>query len=61
MIDITKLTDADVGRGVVYAPKREQGAITSWNEDYVFVRYHATGGSQATRPEDLDWVGGKAT
>jgi hypothetical protein len=59
MIDIAKLTEKDKGRAVVYCPRvgpREQGAITSWNEQWIFVRYRPTGDGVATRPEDLEWL-----
>ncbi len=42
MIEISKLTDADKGREVRYTAQglMEYGRITSWNEKFVFVRYH---------------------
>ena len=59
MIDIGKLTLADVGRAVVYSPRgggrREDGEISSWNERYVFVRYRG-GFTASTSPEDLDFL-----
>ena len=56
-------TDKDIGRGVVYRDqnkidKVEDGAITSFNDKYVFVRYksqHPGANGQATRREDLEW------
>jgi len=58
-IDITKLTDADIGRFVIYraAPNYapEEGPITSFNHKYVFVRYGHGSTSAATDPKDLDW------
>lgn len=59
MIDITKLTDKDVGRSVIYTPgygPLQDGVITSFNEKFVFVRYRATGGGQATNPKDLEFL-----
>jgi hypothetical protein len=59
MIDITNLTDTDVGRGVVYIPRTDQpgdGVITSWNDTFIFVRYRGSEQPQATRPVDLEWV-----
>lgn len=61
MIDIKGLTEADVGRGVVYVPRfgpREDGVITSWNEEYVFVRYAGSLSERgvATYPRDLEWL-----
>ena len=69
MIDITKLTEADKGRAVTYSSfrRREFGRITSWNDKFIFVRYHLvkwdngnefvrTGDtSEATDPFDLAW------
>jgi hypothetical protein len=51
-------TSTDIGRQVIYRDpgggKIEEGYITSFNTDYVFVRY---GGctSAATRREALEW------
>jgi hypothetical protein len=62
MIDITKLTSADVGKVVVYVPRfgpSEHGVISTWNEKYIFVRYGGTG-SMATRPEDLWWLSNRS-
>lgn len=70
MIDIAKLTEADKGREVKYANVgiTEIGRITSWNDRFVFVSYHAWISemgetfkvhgfpSKATRPEDLEWL-----
>lgn len=59
MIDISKLTEADKGRGVVYraasGDKGEDGVISSWNERYIFVRYSISGVA-ATLPEDLEFL-----
>jgi len=62
MIDITKLTESDIGRGVVYKAHladgltipREDGVIVSWSDRYVFVRYKH--GVKATYPRDLEWL-----
>lgn len=60
MIDITALTTArDIGRAVIYTPPdgspREEGTISSWNEEFVFVLYGRNRTAQATYPRDLDW------
>lgn len=59
-IDLSKLTDKDVGRKVVYraAPnfEPEEGTITSWNDKYIFARYGSGSTSAATDPADLDWM-----
>jgi hypothetical protein len=71
LIDISKLTDADKGRPVTYHSHHsmEHGRITSWNDKFIFVRYHEkidlsslphrrtprTGEtSEATDPKDLE-------
>ncbi len=72
MIDLAKLTQADIGRRVIYGSgnqwlTKEQGIITSWNHLYVFVRYARPQGDMsaeprwnptaaATRPEDLTFA-----
>jgi hypothetical protein len=56
MIDISKLTENDKNREVVFeSPGRnnEYGRISSWNERFVFVLYNGKWQSQATKPEDL--------
>lgn len=52
-----------VGRKVVYraeyqTPREpgEEGVITSVNSQYVFVRYGAKAGSQATYPRNLELI-----
>lgn len=60
MIDITKLSESDKGRGVVYTHNNgatsEDGTITSWNDRYIFVCYDHTGRGQATPPEKLEFL-----
>jgi hypothetical protein len=55
-------TNNDIGRGVVYRARHipddragERGFITSFNNEYVFVRYGGSSSSQATKREDLKW------
>jgi len=50
-------TTKDLGRRVVFTPSspKERGKITSFNEDFVFVRYDGDTHSKATRYEDLEW------
>lgn len=60
-IDIKKVTDEHIGRGVVYKPRHgavEQGVITSYNDSFIFVNYGAAcmGRGLATSPGDLDWL-----
>ncbi len=60
MIVIADLTDADIGREVLYCrpdyDKREFGKIRSWNELYIFVDYRGNGAGIATGPEDLEFA-----
>lgn len=66
MIKIKNLRESDGVRGtdrgksVIYrkhdSDRVEEGIITSWNDEYVFVRYGRDKLSKATRPEDLSWV-----
>jgi len=70
MIDILSLSESDIGRTVRYDTfgKTEFGTITSWNGQFVFVRYHTAidhGGkarqrtgctSEATSPQDLTYA-----
>jgi len=55
MIDITKLTEEDKDRKVIFEndEKKEEGRITSWNNTFIFVDYDNTGRGQATKPENL--------
>ena len=51
----------DIGRGVVYTrvTPHEDGVITSFNENLVFVRYakqHPSASGQGTRRQDLEWA-----
>ncbi len=55
MINIKKLTAADIGRKVVYLQK-DEGLITSFNDTYIFVDYQNVGRGQATSPRDLNFV-----
>lgn len=69
MIQISELTEADKGREVRYRTygRIEYGRITSWNNTFIFVRYHIIiedsisrprygSTSEATSPEDLEFV-----
>lgn len=47
MIDPSTLTDDDKGRNVIYTSDQadgttltESGVLTSWNENYIFVRFN---------------------
>ncbi len=64
-LDIKKLTQADIGRWVVYKPEleNERGKIKGFSDTVVWVVYHANNNwdsdhwkdytGQSTRPEDL--------
>jgi len=57
MINISKLTDADVGRNVTYHRefcKREFGHLSSWNAKFVFVRFKGPTG-EACEPADVSF------
>lgn len=56
-------TREDIGRKVIYRErgtagdrKVEEGVITSFNKEMVFVRYGTGAGSAATLRRDLEWV-----
>lgn len=54
-------TTADIGRAVRYrdyAGEVEEGVITSFNADFVFVRYGSELTSKATSRRQLDWTFG---
>ena len=64
MIEISKLTDRDIGKWVEYhghAGERERGKIKSWNDKHIFVVYKCNNDwanfknytAAATNPEDL--------
>lgn len=68
MIEITSLTQEDVGRWVTYTASdghTETGKLKSWNDTYIFVVYNANDNwdgdhwkdytAAATRPEDLEF------
>jgi hypothetical protein len=51
-------TADDIGCWVIYHPlhgEPEQGVVTSFNREFVFVRYEEMS-SKATRREDLTWA-----
>jgi hypothetical protein len=51
-------TEKDIGRRVTYHRVerfQERGVITSFNDQYVFIRYSLDQNSKATKREDLEW------
>lgn len=69
MIDISKLTEEDIGRWVIYTDSMgnpEKGKLKSWNDSGIFVVYNAADNwygdlwknytAAHTRPEDLEFV-----
>jgi hypothetical protein len=65
MIELSKLTEHDRGREVVFdspGSKMEFGIVSSWNDRFIFVKYNGSQQSQATNPEDLRFsMGQEAT
>lgn len=59
-MDITKLTQEDIGRPVVYSPDfgpKLSGVITSFNSHYVFVNYgNESDRGQATYARHLEFM-----
>jgi hypothetical protein len=53
-------TERDIGRKVIYRDRSgavvEEGVITSFHAEHVFVRYGADSTSKGTRRQDLEWV-----
>jgi hypothetical protein len=58
MIDITKLTWADIGWGVIYIETGEQGYITSFNKKFIFVAFgkRTMGRGEAVYPDGIKWM-----
>lgn len=60
MIDISKLTQSDIGRKVAYSQKpntkKEYGVITSFNDSAIFVDYQNVGRGQNTPADKLEFV-----
>jgi hypothetical protein len=63
MIEINKLTKEDIDRWVSYVKKpnnEEIGTISSWNDEFIFVKYVSGQGGLdngvATKPEDLRFL-----
>jgi hypothetical protein len=53
-----KPTSKDIGRFVIYTShdgRKEEGAITSFNDRYVFVHYGRGSTHPGARREDLEW------
>jgi len=58
-VTLSNLTSADTGRLVVHtAPHgdHELGKVKSWNDYFVFVRFHLGDTSAACYPDQLRWV-----
>lgn len=57
MIEISSLTEKDVGRNIIYHReycKREVGTLSSWNDKYIFVRFKGPNG-EACEPADISF------
>jgi hypothetical protein len=51
-------TEDDIGRSVLYRTgqgEAKHGFVTSFNADYVFVRYDRSDAPMAMRRADLEW------
>ncbi len=63
-IDISKLTNADKGRWVLYWPGNQMGRIKSWRGNMIFVVYHADKNwdeyenytAASTHPKSLEFI-----
>ncbi len=64
MIHIEDLKKRDIGRAVIYRSSRgdkvEDGYISSWNREFIFVRYGASPQAAATHPNYLEWTAPEA-
>lgn len=57
MIEINTLTEADIGRNVIYHRefcRQETGKLSSWNHKFVFVRFKGPTG-EACEPNDVSF------
>jgi hypothetical protein len=57
--DMNALTDADIGRTVIYCPMfgwREAGTLSSWRLGLVFVRFTKGDTAAACAPRDLKFA-----
>ena len=54
-LDIAKLTEADIGRTVIYRDhgRAEAGTLTSWRDGIVFARYSRGDTSSGANASDL--------
>jgi hypothetical protein len=54
-LDITKLTEADIGRTVIYRDHgcAEAGTLTSWRGEIVFARYSTGDTAAGAKASDL--------
>ena len=63
MIQIDQLTEADIGRKVIFTymhGERVEGELSSWNPDYIFVRFKGPNG-EACEPNQLEFAIGGPT
>ncbi len=57
MIELSSLTEKDIGRHVIYHREwceREVGTLSSWNHKYIFVKFKGPTG-EACEPEDISF------
>jgi hypothetical protein len=57
-LDYDKLTEADIGRTVIYQDhgRAEAGTLTSWRSGLVFARYTSGDTSAGAHPNDLSFA-----
>lgn len=58
VIDVSKLTESDVGRAMIYRPHHggiEHGILSSFNDNAVFVRFLGPNGERCD-PRCLDFA-----
>ena len=58
MIELYALTEAHVGKRVIYkkGERTEEGTIVSWTQQYIFVKFAGPGIEEACLPEDLTFA-----
>ncbi len=58
MIDLTTLTEADKGRGVIFHHHHgatERGVLSSWNNHYLFARFTTGSTAAACNPTQVEF------
>ena len=58
MIDLATLTETDKGRGVIFHHHHgatERGVLSSWNDYYIFARFHSGSTAAACDPAQVEF------